>query len=706
MIAALIRLLFRIFFGVRIHGQFPKSSRLLIVANHESFIDGVLLAAFLPGKPVFVVHSWVKRYIWFKPFLAMVDHLAVDPTHPLAMKSILKLARSGRPVVIFPEGRLSITGSLMKVYEGPAFIAAKADADLLPVRLQGTGQSKFTRLKSPHPRKWFPRLSIHIGSLQKMELPENLRSKDKRRLAGLRLQSILQNSAFDHRPDLNLAQSLQSAIEIYGKNHLIADDLKKQEWTYAQLWKAVVALGSLLEKHTEAGQRVGVLLPNLVVQLGVIYGLSARGRVPALMNYTAGLAGLEAAAQVAELRTIVCSRAFAELAKLGEILEQLGTQGIKILWLEDLQKEIGLGDKVKILARLWGLSAFVQDLDPAQEAVVLFTSGSEGVPKGVVHSHRSLIANVYQIKAVFPFGPQDYFLNALPIFHAFGLTAGALLPTLTGARVFLYPSPLHYRVIPELIYDRGCTVLFGTSTFLGNYAKNAHPYDFVSLRYVVAGAEKLAEPVRDLWMEKFGIRVLEGYGATETAPVLSVNSVFQCQKGSVGPFLPRIEYHLEKVEGVPLGGLLHVKGPNVMKGYLLASAPGQLQAPSSSRGEGWYNTGDLVNVDAEGYVKILGRVKRFAKIAGEMVSLETVEVLAQKTRPNNQHAAIARPDDKRGESLVLWTTDPQLSRADLQAQAKVLGLPELAVPREIRTIAQIPLLGTGKVDYKQLSALL
>lgn len=702
MIAVLFRLFFKIFFRTRIYGNLPPSQRMLIVANHESFLDGMLLAAFLPGKPVFVVHSWVKRYPWFKPFLAMVDHLAVDPTHPLAMKSILKLARSGRPVVIFPEGRLSTTGSLMKVYEGPAFIAAKSAADVVPVRLMGTGLSRFTRLKEPHPRKWFPKFSIHVGDPVQISIDENLKSKDRRRLAGLELQKILQQSAFDHRPDLSLAESLLLSIELYGKKHVIADDVKKQDWTYGNLLKAVVALGLLLEKKTFKSEKVGVLLPNLVASLGVFYGLSARGRIPAMLNYTAGQAGLEAALSVAQIRTVVSSRAFAEVAKLTEALEALALQGVQIVWLEDLQKEITLMQKLQILWNLTLPRGFVLKQDPSTEAVILFTSGSEGVPKGVVHSHRSLIANVYQVKAVFPFGPQDYFLNALPIFHAFGLTAGALLPTLTGTRVFLYPSPLHYRVIPELIYDRGCTVLFGTSTFLGNYAKNAHPYDFCSLRFVVAGAEKLSEPVRELWSEKFGIRILEGYGATETAPVLSVNSVFHYSKGSVGPFLPRLDYVLEKIEGVEKGGLLHVRGPNVMMGYLLNSNPGVLQKVESSQGPGWYNTGDIVDVDQGGFVRILGRVKRFAKVAGEMVSLETVENLAYKCRPEAQFAAVAKKDEKRGESLVLFSTVQDLSRSELADQAKAHGYPELAVAREIRFVEKLPILGTGKLDYKTI----
>ncbi len=256
--------------------------------------------------------------------------------------------------------------------------------------------------------------------------------------------------------------------------------------------------------------------------------------------------------------------------------------------------------------------------------------------------------------------------------------------------------------LPELAYDRNCTVLLGTSTFLGNYAKFAHPYDFYRLRYVIAGAEKLATPVRDLWFEKFGIRIFEGYGATETAPVLAVNTPMAFRSGTVGQFLPGLQHQLVPVPGIPKGGMLHVKGPNLMSGYLRFEQPGVLQPPASPAGEGWYETGDVVEIDEDGFVKIVGRVKRFAKVAGEMVSLEAVEKLAAVASPGAAHAASTQPDPARGETILLFTTDKQLAREKLQGTARDGGWPEIAVPRRIIGVEALPLLGTGKIDYVTL----
>ncbi|HSD37327.1 MAG TPA: bifunctional acyl-ACP--phospholipid O-acyltransferase/long-chain-fatty-acid--ACP ligase [Rhodocyclaceae bacterium] len=701
-IRAALRRITSLLFRVELRGDPDlKAERLLIIANHESFLDGLLLGLWLPQNPVFVVHTGVAANPFFKLVLMLCDYLAVDPTSPLAMKKVIRLLESGRPVVIFPEGRITTTGSLMKTYDGPAFVAAKTGATVLPIRIDGAARTFFSRLSGRFPRRLFPRISLTVCEATRIDMPEGSTARERRRRAGEAMRRVMQNMVFASRPQQTLFDALLDAMSLHGRKRRLIEDVKQIEYSYGDLLKMALALGRLVAKHTAPDERVGLLLPNLAPTLGLIFGLNAFRRVPAMLNYTAGVDGLQAACTAATIRNIVTSRAFLKQAKLEDKIAAL--QDVQIHYLEDLRGEMGLADKLWLMG--WALHfprAATQVASPEDAAIVLFTSGSEGKPKGVVLSHRALLANVAQIRSVIEFSVDDRILNALPLFHSFGLNAGGLLPVLNGANVFLYPSPLHYRVIPELAYDRACTVLLGTSTFLGNYAKHAHPYDFFRLRYVIAGAEKLSEPVRAAWFEKFGVRIFEGYGATETAPVLAVNTPMAYRSGTVGQLLPGLQSRLMPVQGIEHGGILHVSGPNVMSGYLKVDKPGVLEKPESEAGEGWYNTGDVVEIDADGFVKIVGRVKRFAKIAGEMVSLESVEKLAAQASPATAHAASAVADAAKGEALVLFTTDKDLTRDALQVAAKAGGWPELAVPRRIIVVDALPLLGTGKTDYVTL----
>lgn len=708
-----LRGLAKLLFRVRVRGMEQAllagaeggegSRRLLVIANHESFLDGILMGLFLPLRnPVFVVHTEVvKRPLWRWALGVMTDYLSVDPSNPMAMKRVVRLIESGRPVVIFPEGRITVTGSLMKVYDGPAFVAAKTGATLLPVRLDGASRSYFSRLNK-RPRKLFPRITLTVLPVTTLPMPQAPTARERRHKAGEALRRLMQAMALARPACGTLYSALCEVIEQHGRGRHVLEDIKQVEYTYQDLLKMTLMLGRVAGRMTQPGERVGLLLPNMAPTVGLFLGLTALGRVPAMLNYTAGVDGMQAACTAAQIRVLITARAFVEQARLADKVTAL--QGIeRVVYLEDLRGQITLADKLWLLC--WGLR-FPRRVEvkasTKDAAVVLFTSGSEGKPKGVVLSHQAILANIAQTRAVIDISTDDRVLNVLPIFHSFGLTAGTLLPLLAGTSLFLYPSPLHYRAIPELAYDRGCTALFGTSTFLGNYARFAHAYDFYRLRYVVAGGEKLAPAVRDQWFEKFGIRILEGYGATETAPVIAVNTPMAYRSGTVGQFLPGIEYHLQAVPGIERGGLLQVRGPNVMSGYLKADKPGVLQAPVSDIGESWYETGDIVDVDEDGFVHILGRVKRFAKVAGEMVSLEAVENLAQAASPAAQHAASSRPDPGKGEALILFTTDATLDRAALQEAARRLAMPELAVPRKLVHVDELPLLGTGKPDYVTL----
>ncbi len=702
MLRSIVRALLQLLFRVRVEGDAKHFAepRLLIIANHQSFLDGLILGAFLPVNPVFVVHTEVTRNRFFRLLLSLSDYLAVDPTNPMGMKRVVRLIESGRPVVIFPEGRITLTGSLMKVYDGPAFVAAKTGAVIAPVRLDGAARTYFSRLSGSNPHALFPRITLSLQPPATITMPQGLTSRLRRRKAGESMRKLMQEMIFRSHPIQTLYDALIDARRIYGGGRRLVEDMKQTEYSYNALLKMTLVLGLLVRRRSTRGETVGILLPNLAATLCMVIGMTAFRRIPAMLNYTAGTDGMQSACVAARVATIVTSRKFLETARLQGQVDAL--RDVKVVYLEDLQPEVGLGVKLWTLVHLLFPHLLGRRVNAESTAVVLFTSGSEGRPKGVALSHRAILSNIAQIRAITDFTVEDRIFNALPIFHCFGLTAGGLLPILTGTQLFLYPSPLHYRLIPEVIYNRGCSILFGTSTFLGNYAKFAHPYDFYRLRYVVAGAEKLAQPVREVWFEKFGKRIYEGYGVTETAPVVAVNTPMAARTGSVGQLLPGMEARLAPVPGIERGGVLHLRGPNLMLGYLHYANPGVLQPPKSEMGDGWYDTGDIVDIDEDGFVHILGRVKRFAKIAGEMISLEVVEKIAAGASTDHQHAASSRPDTARGEQIVLFTTDAALTREQLQQAAQRLGLPEIAVPRRVVAVSAIPLLGTGKVNYAQL----
>lgn len=699
MLVKVLRFVCKLLFQVKTTGQtnVPRNGKTLVIANHESFLDGLLLGLFLPIRATFVVHTAVLENWLFRAVLSLVPHLAVDPTSPLAMKKVIKLLEAGENVVIFPEGRLTVTGSLMKVYDGPGFVAAKTGATLLPIRIDGAALSYFSRMPASFPKKLFPRVTLCILPTTTIPMPVAASAKARRRMAGEALRRVMQNMMYASYPINSLFEALLNAIRVHGRKHEIVEDMMQVKDTYGNFLKKTLALGRIVNKVSRKEEVIGVLMPNVTNTASLVYGMSAMGRIPAMLNYTSGSAGLQNACLVANVKTIISSRKFVETAKLEEIVAAL--QGITIYYLEDLRVQFNLFDKIWLMGFAYWLPSWAQhNSKPDDTAVILFTSGSEGKPKGVVHSHKSLLANVAQICAVIDFSPKDKFMMVLPLFHAFGFTCGVVLPFVRGTQLFLYPSPLHYKVIPEIIYDRGCTVLFGTNTFLSNYAKNANPYDFYSIRYIIAGAERLHEEVRKMWADKFGVRILEGYGATECAPVLAVNTPMANRHGTVGNLLPGIEYQIHPVPGVSEGGILSVRGPNIMKGYYLHDEPAKLRPPKN----GWYDTGDVVGIDENGFVKIMGRVKRFAKIAGEMVSLEVVETIAALASPEHQHAATTQTDAQRGENIVLYTTNPDLGREVLLHHTKTHGAPELAVPKKIVVIDALPILGTGKTDYVTL----
>lgn len=706
MISMLLRGICKVLFRVQLHGleNIPRQEPLLIIANYESLLSGLMLGLFFPKQATFVVHTASLNDRLSTLFLKLFPFLSVNPHQSLALKKLISLLKAGKNVVIFPEGRLSPQSQLMHVYEGTGFLAAKTGVKILPVRIEQTPRLLFGPAIGSRIGKFFPQITLNILPCTQISIedPSNhapLTAHQKHRIATESMRGIMQKVILQTQKNRTLFEAFLEAVERFGAQTKIVEDMNGVEETYQDLLKKSLALGRIVTKISAPNEVVAVLMPNVTNSFALIMGMIAFKRIPAMLNYTAGTAGMQNACAVANIKTVVTSRKFIDAANLEAVVKNF--QGLNVVYLEDLRSQFGVLDRAWLMGyALHHPRAAVESGKADDIAAILFTSGSEGKPKGVVHAHKSIQTNCTQVLSILDFNPNDKMMMVLPMFHAFGFTA-TFLCILNGIKLHIFPSPLQYKVIPEVIYNKGCTIFIATSTFLAQYAKFAHPHEFSKLRYVIAGAEKLNPEVRKLYQEKYGIHILEGYGATECAPVLSANLPTASLDGSVGKFLPGIAYQISPIPGIETGGELWVKGDNIMKGYYLYDQPGKLVPPEN----GWYHTGDVVEVDKQGFIHIKARVKRFAKIAGEMVSLEVVEQIANTAAPDFQHAATTKADAQRGENIILYSTDPNLKREDLQIVAKNLGFSELSVARKIIHLEEIPLLCTGKTDYLTLKSM-
>ena len=691
----LLSVIFRAFYRLDVGGldNVAKAGPNAIIAlNHVSFLDAAVALSFLDREPVFAIDSSIAKRWWVKPFLRFTRAMPLDPTKPLATRTLINSVKAGNPLIIFPEGRITVTGSLMKVYDGAAMIADKSDAMLVPVRIKGLEKTHFSRLgRTQVRRSLFPKVTVTILEPLRLDVDPALRGKRRRLAAGALLYTVMSDLIFrTTSTDRTIIEAVIAAAAAHGQKHVAVEDPIGGALTYQRLLLGAAILGRKLMPLAAAGEAVGVMMPNASGTVVAILALMSAGRVPAMINFTSGLMNLRAACKAADIKSIVTSRTFVEKAHLEKLVEGL-TPDVAFTYLEDVRAQVGFVDKLR------GLREAKRPLvrrAPDDAAAILFTSGSEGTPKGVVLSNRNMLANAAQAEARIDFGRTDKVFNVLPLFHSFGLTVGLVLPLVSGVGVYLYPSPLHYRIIPEMIYGTDATILFGTDTFLAGYARTAHSYDFRSLRYVLAGAEPVKETTRRTYMEKFGLRILEGYGVTETAPALALNTPMFNRFGTVGRLLPGMEARLDPVPGVEVGGRLFVRGPNVMLGYLRAENPGVLERPE----DGWHDTGDIVALDADGYITIKGRAKRFAKIGGEMISLSAVEGLAAELWPDAMSGATTVPDPRKGERLILVTTKSDPKRSDFLAFARSRGASEMMVPTEVLILEKLPLLGSGKID--------
>lgn len=678
----------------------------IFISNHVSFLDPLLIYAFLPGNPVLALNSYLLRRKWVRFFLRSADVIEFNPIDPTSLKEVLSKIEEGRRCFIFPEGRLTRNGSLMKIYEAPGIIADKAKAPIVPVWISGMEYSHFSILKGKMPLRPLPRVTINIGKPVEIKLKDELRRH--RDYISYTVHRIMLDMHFKtiFRDDITMFSLFMKASKIHGKSGLfrrryVLEDSKRKPQTFKDIVVKSFILGNYFKDKFAYQENVGVLMPNSCANLCSFFGLLAYNRVPAMLNFSSGTANVISMCKTALISNVITSREFIETAKLEDLIYALESTGLKIHYLEDIAKTFTLKNK---LEALWQYKKkYVPFKRSASEnCTVLFTSGSEGSPKAVVLTHSNLVANVMQCQCMIDINNTDTVFNVLPMFHCFGLTVGTIFPLIAGGKVFLYPSPLHYRIIPEIVYEIGATAMFATDTFFKGYAKVAHSYDFNSIRFILGGAESVRQDTRNVWSERFGVRLLEGYGATECSPVLTANNLVYCRFGSIGQLLPGIEYRFKHVDGIENGGILCVKGANIMKGYIKSDNPGKL-VPII---DGWYETGDIGYVDDAGYFFITDRLKRFAKIGGEMISLTAVENMVEKCyewmKTEFQYGAISIPHSSKGEQIVLATDNKMVNISTLQSYIANNGISKLFLPRIILYKENFPLMATGKRNNIEL----
>jgi acyl-[acyl-carrier-protein]-phospholipid O-acyltransferase/long-chain-fatty-acid--[acyl-carrier-protein] ligase len=698
----LVRFAVRLFFRAEIRGLerlAAAGSRVLIVANHVSTLDAVVLSALLPDRILFATHADIAQRWWLKPYWRIGDDCSLDQAHPMTAKMMVDALKQGRACMIFPEGRPTTTGALMKVYESPGMIADKADATILPVRIEGLEYSYFSKLGGVVRRRLFPKVTLTVLPPKKITLPKDIKGHKRRVAAGTQLYDIMERLPVDSIECKTILRHVLETRPIRGGRGDCLEDADRRPFRHDAFVRAFFAVSRPLKGRLGKQEEVvGVMMLNGLPAAIAIFAVQALGLTVAMINFTAGPEPCAKACATAAIKTVVTSRSLVAEGGLAQIAETLRANGVSVVYYEDLVAAEGWVAKAAAYVDsrtppAWIAGRLGQKAD--DPALILFTSGTEGAPKGVALSHRNIVSNAFQFGARIGFAARDKVFACLPMFHSFGITLGFFMPLLYGARAFLYFSPLRYREIPELIYDTCATLLLGTETFLANYARTAHPHDLYFLRFAIGGAEKIKPETRRIWSEKFGVRLFEGYGTTEASPVITANAPMYYKAGSVGCAMPAMQVRLNPVEGVKDGAELVVKGPNVMLGYIQYAQPGVIQPVK----DGWYNTGDIVSIDERGFITILGRTKRFAKIAGEMVSLAAVEAVIVALWPASRHVAVGVPDARKGEVVVLLTESDEVDASVLPDHFRMHGLTELSLPRKVIRVAQIPLLGSGKVDF-------
>lgn len=707
---AIFRLCVDLVYNVEVRGinnLQRAGKRTVIIANHLSYIDPILIASYLPEEIKFAINLTVSKEWWVRPFLKLSKTYPLEPNNPMAIKSLIKEVKKNIKIAIFPEGRTSVTGSLMKIYEGPGMIADKSDATILPIRIDGTQFTIFSKLQHIMKGKFVFRRKIKITILSPVTLsiPNTIDNKARRRHISRSLYDIMSEMIFqssDYKS--TLFQSIIDVSKICNKNTTIIQDINNNSMNYQHILFKTFLMSDQIKHNTTPGEKIGLMVPCMADSIITFFAMQAIGRIPVMINYTTDSNNVISACHTAQVKIIYSFRKFIKTSALELLVNALKVEGITVQYLEDIINNSSLWSRFKSWIASYYPQGYYENIciqrNDLDTAVILFTSGTEGKQKAVALSHRNIQANRYQVLSRIDISPNDIAFNSLPLFYSFGLIQ-TLIMSLMGVKTFLYPSPLDYRKIPEIIYDIAPTIMFNTNSLLESYAVHAQPYDFYSLRYVISGGEILQEKTRKIWLDKFGIRIFASYGTTEASPSIAINTPMYNKSGTVGKLLPKIIYHLQPIQGIKDAGKLYIKGPNVMQGYMLPNNPGVIQKTIvSNLGEGWYNTGDIVSMDNDGYVTIIGKETQCITIAGQTILLTYLEDMLTSANSAFHYAAVPLQKNKQtNQHIVLFTTHIKLKKDYIYQLCQKKQLSTLYIPTIIVPMTNIPLLMTGKFDY-------
>ncbi len=713
----------RLIYRLRVIGRanVPEQGGVLLTPNHMAFLDGLFVMAAISRPVRFVVYSGMYNKWWLKPFMKAMKAIEIDSNGGPRM--ILKALRDageyldrGEVVCIFPEGQITRTGTMMPFRRGVQRIVKGRDVPVIPVHLDRIWGSIFSfkqqRFVTKAPEHLPYPITVSFGAPLSPDTPvHEIRSA----IVALGTEAWAYRKEDLHTLHRAFIQRVRSRPWRFAWG----DDQRPALSRLAALTGAV-ALARALRPHWGDQKRVGVMLPPSVAGAMTNLAASLGCRSTVHLNFTAGKAALESAMRQSELKTLITSKVFLSKAKI-EVPD-----GIEILYLEDVARTLTAG--AKRYAALLALFAPMRNLERAcgagsrratldDETTVIFSSGSTGEPKGVVLSHYNLASNIDGAMQLLPVGTDDKLLGILPLFHSFGYMT-TWFASNNGIGLYFHPNPLDGLAVGRIIEAQHITVLIATPTFLGFYLRRCEPGQLGSLRLVLTGAEKLPDRLADAFEERFGIRPMQGYGTTECSPIVSANTldvryegVFHAgsRRGSVGQALQGVSARVVDPDTFePMGpnqaGMLLVCGPNIMQGYL-----GRDDLTHKAMHDGWYITGDIAKIDDDGFIFITDRLSRFSKIAGEMVPHGRVEEALHEAAeaPGMLFAVTAIPDEKKGEKLVVLHTWDENKIDTLPTKLTAMGLPNLFIPRpdQFVKVDEIPMLGTGKLDLRQLKAI-